>query len=285
VGLLRGETIELHHPGVRAEVFVSPLNQRLRVLGYETEDHAALARALVRLARRHEVSKVYLKALPRDAAPLGGVGFVEEGLIRGYFDGVDAVVMSHFLDASRGQSSASREEQEALEALAMEPVPDRDLVLPDGYEASRAGPGDAEELARLYETVFGSYPFPIFDPAYLREVMASHVVYLTIRDGEGSLVAAASAETDAALRSAEMTDFATLPSQRGKGLAMFLLEGLEVEMENAGIPNLYTLARSSQLGMNKVFHHLGYAFTGRLIKNCYIAGAFEDMLCWCKSLG
>lgn len=281
----RSEELVLSRPGAyQAKVFVSPLNGRVRVIEHRASDPEGLARALLELAEARGLSKVYLKARPADAAGLISAGFVDEGSIEGFYNGVTCRVLSAFLDPERAESSASPEEKQVLAKLIEEPVPALNLELPAGYTSAFAGPGETVELAALYRAVFGSYPFPIFDPEYLRKVMRTHVVFRTIRDHEGRLVAAASAETAPELGNAEMTDFATLPSERGKRLAMFLLEGLELEMSDRGIRNLYTLARSSIIGMNKVFHHLGYRFTGRLVKNCYIGGRFEDMLCWCKQI-
>jgi len=104
-----------------------------------------------------------------------------------------------------------------------------------------------------------------------------------VRDADGALVAAASAETCMRYRNAEMTDFATLPSQRGLGLAQYLLAALEDDMEEAEIPNLYTIARARSAGMNRVFYNRGYEMTGTLVNNCHIAGQFEDMHVWCRS--
>jgi putative beta-lysine N-acetyltransferase len=281
----QGEELALSSPGAyRAKVFASRLNGRVRVIDHRASDPAGLAKALLKLAEARGLSKVYLKARPADAAGLTGAGFVDEGAIEGFFNGVTCRVLSAFLDPERAESSATPEEKQVLAELIERPVPTLNLELPPGYTSAFAGPGEAAELAALYKDVFGSYPFPIFDPEYLRKVMKTHVVFRIVRDHEGRLVAAASAETAPELGNAEMTDFATLPSERGKRLAMFLLEGLELEMSDRGIRNLYTLARSSIIGMNKVFHHLGYRFTGRLVKNCYIGGRFEDMLCWCKRI-
>ena len=97
-------------------------------------------------------------------------------------------------------------------------------------------------------------------------------------------MAAASAETAAALGNAEMTDFATLPSQRRLGLAQHLLAALESDMDERGIRNLYTIARARSFGMNRVFFNRGYELTGTLVNNCHIAGRFEDMHVWCRTL-
>ena len=79
-----------------------------------------------------------------------------------------------------------------------------------------------------------------------------------------------------------MTDFATLPSERGKGLAAILLNVLEEAAKNRGIKYLYTIARSRSMGMSKVFKNAGYELTGTLINSCTICGQFENMHIWCK---
>jgi putative beta-lysine N-acetyltransferase len=156
--------------------------------------------------------------------------------------------------------------------------------LPEGYRLIVAESGDTHELAELYQDVFASYPFPISDPDYLEATMKSHVVYRIVRDAGGALVAAASAETCRRHRNAEMTDFATLPSQRGLGLAQHILAALESDMRGWAIPNLYTVARARSAGMSRVFHNRGYEMTGTLVNNCHISGRFEDMHVWCKRL-
>ena len=98
------------------------------------------------------------------------------------------------------------------------------------------------------------------------------------------MVAAASAETQPPHRSAEMTDFATLPEQRGAGLAQHLLAALESDMADLGIFNLYTIARARSAGMNRVFYNRGYEWTGTLVNNCHISGSFEDMHVWCRRI-
>jgi putative beta-lysine N-acetyltransferase len=114
--------------------------------------------------------------------------------------------------------------------------------------------------------------------------MDSHVLYRIVRNAENVIVAAASAETCRRHHNAEMTDFATLPSERGLGLAQHLLSALEDDMREWSLPNLYTIARARSAGMNRVFYNRGYSRTGTLVNNCHIAGHFEDMHVWCKTL-
>lgn len=269
--------------GFAAEVVVSHFNQRLQVISHTGPKLPEMIQALTEESSGRGFGKVFMKATPSDQPALEGAGMVAEASIVDYF-GVDepAVVMSAFLNEERQQQPVLAKQEDILEAITVRP-PDASVPpLPAGYEMSVAGPGDAKELAALYREVFASYPFPITSPRYLRETMASHVVYRVIRDESGAVVAAASGEMNLEYRNAEMTDFATLPSQRGVGLAQHLLAALEGDMEERKIRQLYTIARARSAGMNRVFYNRGYEHTGTLVNNCHIAGRFEDMHVWCR---
>lgn len=209
---------------------------------------------------------------------------VFEATISGYFSGQPAVAMSLYLNDDRMEQPFKSEQAEILQAISSRPPDPSVPELPEGYCMAIARADDIEELASLYRSVFDSYPFPITDADYLMSTMNSHVVYRVVRDTEGVVVAAASAETCRRHRNAEMTDFATLPSQRGLGLAQHILAALEDDMAVRSIPNLYTIARARSVGMNRVFYNRGYTMTGTLVNNCHISGQFEDMHVWCKSV-
>ncbi|MDX2437557.1 MAG: putative beta-lysine N-acetyltransferase [Acidobacteriota bacterium] len=268
-----------------AEMVLSDFNQRIQVLSYEARDPGAMVEKLAAEARRRGHGKLFLKAPEFDREALENAGMVREATISGYFCGEQADVMALYLDEDRKSRPYESEQAAILESITSRPADASIPDLPFGYWMATAGPSDAEELATLYATVFASYPFPITDPAYLISTMKTHVVYRIVRDGEGSLVAAASAESCRRYRNAEMTDFATLPSQRGFGLAQHLLAALEDDMLEASIPNLYTIARARSAGMNRVFYNRGYVMTGTLVNNCHIAGRFEDMHAWCWNRG
>ena len=279
-----GEVEEhLQGDGYEADIVLSTANQRIQVTAYRGDRLAELARELAEHARANGFGKVFLKARAHDEGALAAGGMEREASITGYFNGDDAAVMAMFLSDDRRQRPHLDEQDSDLQAVhETEERPPRPL--PTTYSTRVAAASDAEALAELYREVFASYPYPIHDPQYLRATMASHIVYRLVFDGEGHLVAAASAETVAALSNAEMTDFATLPSQRGLGLAQRLLADLEGDMAERQITNLYTIARARSFGMNRVFRSLGYAFTGTLVNNCHISGEFEDMHVWCKQI-
>ena len=270
--------------GFRAKVYFSPLNQRIQVLEYEARQTERMVASLARDAREAGFGKVFLKAPLHERSRFEAAGMTAEVTITGYFAGQPAVVMSLFLTEERRSRPHADEEAAILEAIRSRPADSSVPNLPARYRMAVAVPADSNELALLYGRVFDSYPFPITEPEYLVSTMESNVVYRIVRDGSHEIVAAASAETDPEHRNAEMTDFATLPSQRGLGLAQHILAALENDMAERDIPNLYTIARARSAGMNRVFYNRNYELTGTLVNNCHIAGQFEDMHVWCKSL-
>jgi len=270
--------------GFAVEAVLSDLNQRIQVVDYEADDLLTMVGELEQEGRDRGYGKVFIKAPMEDRPPFEEAGLSTEASITGYFAGEPAAVMSMFLEDERQHQANSDEQERILRAIRTRPADPSLPPLPPGYRMTVAEPDDAEEMAALYSTVFASYPFPITEPEYVVSTMESHVVYRILRDAGGSVVAAASAETDPEHLNAEMTDFATLPDQRGLGLAQHLLAALEDDMEERGIPNLYTIARARSAGMNRVFYNRGYHWTGTLVNNCHIAGRFEDMHVWCKPL-
>jgi len=270
--------------GFRATVYFSPLNQRIQVLEYEARDTGQMVASLARGADEAGFGKVFLKAPIHQRGGFEAAGMTAEATITGYFAGQPAVVMSLFLTEERRSRPFADDEAAILETIRSRPADASAKKLPAGYTMAVANPADSLELALLYGRVFDSYPFPITEADYLVSTMETNVVYRIVRDGSGELVAAASAETDPEHRNAEMTDFATLRSQRGLGLAKHILAALESDMDERGIYNLYTIARARSAGMNRVFYNRGYEFTGTLVNNCHISGQFEDMHVWCKTL-
>lgn len=142
---------------------------------------------------------------------------------------------------------------------------------------------DAAEMSTLFHLVFDSYPFPIYDVAYIRETMQNEVIYFGVRM-DGELCAVSSAEMNISSQYAEMTDFAILPKARGMGLSKLLLETMEQEVRNYGISCVFTIARLKSLAMNRTFLRLGYTFAGTLHNNTQIAGNIESMNVFYKLL-
>ena len=260
-------------------------SDRIYLMKLDPEDVPTIIARMEQLAEAHDYGKLFCKVPGPAAGAFAEAGYREEARIPKFFHGrTDVAFMSRFRKSAR--SHVSDEQQAAIKrALEVaerkrEPSPIR---LETDYRIRRLDENDASPLAGLYRAVFPSYPFPIFDEAYLRGTMATHIRYFGAFHND-RLAAAASAETDLQARNAEMTDFATDPDHRKQGLAVELLRAMESDMKATGFATLYTIARAVSVGMNVTFARCGYRFGGTLLNNTQISGDIESMNVWYKNL-
>jgi putative beta-lysine N-acetyltransferase len=258
-------------------------NRRIKVLDF-SGDIAGICQRLDYLAKRNAFDKIFVKARAGEWQAFLAHGYMLEGIILHYFNGENAFVVSRFLTRDRISSPTLIEESELIQQLMARPRVEKHLQLPAGYELAVATEADIPGIAILYSHVFESYPSPLTMPDFLQSTMRRDVVYAVVKDPQGNVVSAASADIDARHRNAEMTDCATFPAERGKGLMAILLVHLEGVIRQRGITCAYTMARATAPAMNKVFYDLRYEYCGRLINNCDISGGFEDINIWSKLL-
>lgn len=160
----------------------------------------------------------------------------------------------------------------------------RTARLADDFQCEPGFPRDAEEIAGLMSSTFREYPDPITPEGVARAIDDGTRHFRVVRDRSRAIVASASAEIDAARRSAELTDCATVPSARGKGLMSVILQALEGDLDrDLGIRSHYTLARADETAMNCAFAKLGWLYTGRLVNNCRMPNGWESMNIWCRA--
>lgn len=272
-------------PSGAHDCVLDPHNRRLKLYGLRPEDAAGFDPAAVIAAAggdpaRYTKFTAYTRPGGDDA--WRSAGWREEGTIRGYFaDGADSVLRARYTDPERAADPRGDEHRRAVElARAKEPAAPR---LPEGYTSAPAGPADAAEIGALMGSVFADYPSSLTPDHLARLITTGSSRFRWVRDASGTLVAVASAEIDRARRNAEMTDCATLPRERGRGLMVWILRALEEDLaREEGITDLYTLARADEVGMNCAFAKLGYAYTGRLVNNCRMPNGWESMNIWCR---
>lgn len=284
IGHLYGLDFDIEADGYRVRVFFDHYNFRLKILDYEATDYRAMIRRIHWLASENSFEKIFWKASEADWRRFLSFGYRLEGIMKYYFNGEDAFVMSRFCTAERIQSDDLIAECELIEQLMMRPRAYEPPPLPAGYQMMIARPEHITQLVTLYRGIFQTYPSPLTHPDYIYQTMARHVLYRVVLDAKGQVVSAASADIDVKNRNAELTDCATDPQARGQGLMFHLLRALEDDLREREITTSYTLARGTSFGMNLVFYRLGHEFCGRLINNCDIHGQFEDMNIWSKLL-
>jgi putative beta-lysine N-acetyltransferase len=255
-------------------------SKRLWVFDYRVKDYAAFADHLERHARAKGFSKIIIPTREADAAEMAAVGFVSEARAEGFFRGETAYFLARYLRPERRESRLLNEELETLAEIQRQPQKTPGAPDPD-FELRPATTADIPELAALFGAVFRSYPTPIDDPEYLALAMRLGTLFqVALKDGR--IVGATAAEADPGQQHAEMTDCATHPDFRGRGLASHLLAALEKVCVARSYRCLWSLSRAGSYGMNLVFHRLGYRHGGILINNAHIGGRFEDLHLWVK---
>lgn len=261
-----------------------PLNDRVYLMKLREADPRFVVETVQRRMETHDYGKAFAR-LPVDRInEFLAAGYKEEARIPGFYpDGRDQVFLGWFRDSERSQDPQA----ELVETIRRESIERQrnaaDPVIPDGVILRKATPADVQGMAVVYREVFASYPFPIHDPEWLLETMASHVHYF-LAEENGQILAVSSAETDPLLKTSEMTDFATLPVTRGRGFASRLLSIMEVEMQALNYRLFFTIARAVSRGMNFTFARSGYQFGGTLCLNTQISGQLESMNIWYKTV-
>ncbi len=283
VGLVYGMEHTISGEGFSANLFLDHYNQRIRVDYYEGNNIDEMIHRVRALAKANNFDKITFKPSEKDWQKFLPHGFVLEAVIKYYLQGKTAYVLSKFRSQERLTSESLMSEILLIEKLMSVPAKITERKLENGYECRLAKREDIPALSKLYAGIFESYPSPLAHEDYLQTILQKMSIFAVITF-EGNIVAAASAEVNTVHRAAELTDCATLKTHRGKGLMTVILEKLERELVAREYVCGFTMARARSFGMNQVFYNLGYEFMGRLINNCDIYGAYEDMNIWVKDL-
>lgn len=259
-------------------------NDRIYLMKLDTQDCSVINNLLSQLAIKNNYGKIFCK-IPKSTAPVFlAQGFVLEAFIPKFYNRKeDVFFVSKYLCSDR-LMNVEQEQLSILHQLLSEnnSSAERKPYAPE-YTLRKLGKNDIGAITDIYKTVFDSYPFPIFDPAYIEQTMDENVQYFGA-EFDGTLAALSSSEIDFKGGNAEMTDFATHPEHLGKRLSCGLLELMEIEMKQQNITTLYTIARLNSIPMNKTFLRYNYEYSGTLIKNTNIAGKIESMNVYYKHL-
>lgn len=261
-----------------------PENDRVYLMKLQQDDVAGVLEYINELVDQHDYSKIFAKIPATCKEPFLEAGYCVEAQVPGFYQGeIDGLFLASYPQTERQHDPASERVAEVL-AISQDKATSAAPFSLKGAGADQCRLAEADDcaaMADLYRRVFSSYPFPIHDPDYLAETLADNVTYVGVWR-EDELIALASAEVDMAGSHAEMTDFATDPACRGKGLAHLLLAELETLMAQVRIQTCYTIARATSFGMNITFAKSGYQYGGTLVQNTQISGGLESMNVWYK---
>ncbi|PKM47728.1 MAG: putative beta-lysine N-acetyltransferase [Firmicutes bacterium HGW-Firmicutes-6] len=258
-------------------------SDRIYVMSYVSSEAEMMLDYVRKLGKEKDYGKIIVKARELDRVLFRDAGFTKEGEIDGYYKGINTCLfMAKYLKPDRRRV---REKAKILDAI--DQVKDKKMNLDSfkwpSYSFRRLSEEDIEQMVKIYEEVFESYPFPIYDPSYIKKTMTKDCQYYGVFDQE-RLIGLSTCEINYKEKNVEMTDFAVLPAYRGHKLAKALLIIMEKAMVEEGISTHYTIARSQSLPMNVTFSSLGYHYGGTLWNNTQIAGNIESMNIWVKQI-
>ncbi len=260
-----------------------PYNDRVYLMKAANPCPTELPANLIAFAQQRGYSKIFAKVPSKDASRFLAAGFETEAQIPGFYSGKEAaLLMGFYLNPGRSQEPCASLDEILQIALAKKPLAELPPLNPR-FVVRPCEAVDTVAMALIYQQIFPSYPFPIYDPAYLLKTMQSHIAYFGVH-ASSEWAAISSAEIDADTSNVEMTDFATLPHWRNNHLAQHLLARMETEMTACHIQTAYTIARATSVGINVIFRRAGYQYGGRLKNNTQISGRIESMNVWYKSL-
>ncbi|MFC2048398.1 lysine 2,3-aminomutase [Chloroflexota bacterium] len=260
------------------------INDRIYLMDLDAGDASSMPEMLNNMAAQENYGKICIKVPEKYKDVFANNGYETEATVPKMYNGKEAgYFLGKFLDERRAiKYNASLVADVLKKALKKETIIN-DGDEQDDYAIRLCTPEDAVNMAALYQDVFLTYPFPIYQPDYIISTMENTISYFGAWF-EDELIAISSAEQYPDHRFVEMTDFATLPSHQGKGIASILLNIMEQAMREKGFITSYTSARASSYGMNGAFSKAGYKFTGMLLNNTCISGHIEHMNIWYKQL-
>lgn len=245
---------------------------------------ADIIRYVDNLSYKEGYTKIFVKVPESSVETFASTGYITEATVPFFFQGKEpAVFMAKYMDPKRKDIRDATIVDDVLSSALGSAGERSPQNLPEGFSLMHANARDAEDIAALYDSVFKTYPFPIFDPEYIRESMQGNIRYFIIRNLH-LLAAVASCEIDADNLNVEVTDFATDPQFRGRGLAGTLLHAMETDMKDEGILLAYTIARAISRPINSTFASAGYRYGGLLPNNTNICGSMENMNVWYRRL-
>jgi beta-lysine N6-acetyltransferase len=266
---------------IKSDISHNQENNRVYLKEMNPFDFPDIISYMDELANENGYTKLFAKLPSKYVPAFINAGYMIEASIPCFYNGkTDAVFLVKYLSEKRKKPETSA--LKAFQEMLLKPQVNIPFQMLSGYDILPLKEFDAELMVILFKQVFESYPFPIFNPEFIRKSMKEDGTRYFGAFYDGKLVAVSSSECDHIHKNAEMTDFAVVPEHRRRHLATHLLSYMENELCNEGFKTFYTIARLHSLSMNKTFYNMEYKYAGTLTNNTQICGQIESMNVWYK---
>lgn len=263
-------------------IIIEEFNKRIKIVNLNG-DIEELTEKINPIIENNNIGKIFCVVTKEKLDIIKKHDFFLEAKINCLINNEDGYFLSKFCNHERKVTSQIPEEEEILIKAREYLKEEFAYNIHDKYLIRNATKNDAQELARIYDGVFETYPSPMNNSQYIAYAMDNDVMF-KVAVYNNKIISSASADMNSKYLNAEITDCATLNNFRGEGLMGRLIYELENELRQMNYNVLYSTARALSPGMNIVFAKHEYEYGGRLVNHCHICGKFENMNIWSKPL-
>ncbi|WP_416147963.1 putative beta-lysine N-acetyltransferase [Salipaludibacillus sp. HK11] len=267
-------------------VLFEPTSKRLKVYKLPLQDQIEpFIQSVKQLGEKYECDKLIFYVKLSEQSLIHRYTTRYEGMIESFFNGDDAHIYALFLYPERNLSHFSKREKDVFRIVNRKKGEGltHQFHLPTSYYMRWAVKEDADQMSSLYKTIFKSYPTPMNEPEFIKQMMDDEVYFLVV-EHDRKIVSACSAEILTPYHAAELSDCATYRVHRSKKLLSYQVSHLVPRLKKMGVRTLFSYSRSMSVGMNIVNAKHGFKFGGRMIQNSNICGSIENMNIWYKNI-
>lgn len=267
---------------LKSKISHNKSNNRIYLIDLHPDDFPVIIDEIQQLADKNDYTKLFVNIPAQYAPAFFEAGYIIEAIIPNFYNACDdAFFMVKYTEPKRAEPNS--ESLAKFQKLLLDSSEKKCLPTNTDYHIQELNENHINKIITVFNKVFKTYPFPIFDPDFLKKSISNGATRYFGAFYKRQLVAVSAADCRYEQRNVEMTDFAVIPSHRGKGLAMHLLAFMEDKLIADGYKCFYTIARLNSLAMNKTFYNLGYKYCGTLHNNTQISGKIESMNIWYKN--
>src|SRR5690554_6139789 len=144
-----------------------PESNRVYLMDFRSSDFPEIIETMDTLANNNGYTKLFVKVPSRFGPKFRMAGYETEAIVPGFFNGMeDALFMVKYKDATR--RNPDKKEMDIFQDLLLSEINIDIPELDNSYALRPLTREDAEEMTTIFSQVFESYPFPIFDPEFLK---------------------------------------------------------------------------------------------------------------------
>ena len=259
-------------------------HNRVYLMQTEQNDWNSLIPELESIAREKSYDKI-LGRLPEEGKEVFQLnGYQVEAEIPGLYNGEKpGYFLADYLNEERSycskQDLLTIESVKSIALAANTTAEDSYFDLPRKLHVKQLTENDLFVMARLHESAFKSYPFPIDKVEYLLELLQrNHRFYGLFQDDE--LLVSAIIKIHEKESNVEIVDFVTHPDYNGQNLSYYLVQEIKEDIRNSEYKTIYSLVRATSYGLNITFSKHGFLLGGTLLNNTVIRDTMESMNVW-----